>query len=61
MGVASSSDPDTSFSDSASLSEESAAGLRRAASSFGRGFADASVARVGEVCADVMASGDRTG
>lgn len=30
------------------------AGLRRAASSFGRGFADASAARVGDVGADVM-------
>jgi hypothetical protein len=54
VGTASCSEADASLSDSASLSEESTTGLRRAANSFGRGFADASVARVGEVDVDVM-------
>jgi hypothetical protein len=60
VGIASSSDVDASFSDSASLSDESTTGLRRAASSFGRGFADASVARADEVCADAMAGSDNS-
>ena len=53
VGAVSFSDADASLSDPASLSEESTV-LRRAASSFGRGFADASAARVGDVGADVM-------
>jgi hypothetical protein len=35
-------------------------GLRRAANSFGRGFADASAARAGEVGVDVMAAAERS-
>lgn len=46
----SSSDAELSFSESASLSEESVVGFRNAAKSFGRGFVDASGAQTAEDC-----------